>query len=156
MTGLTGMVMTLDLEIQRATSVMPLPDDEQFRVWASTALQGRKAAELTVRLVDREESRQLNARFRGKDSATNVLSFPAELPGEVDLPLLGDVVICAPLVNEEAGQQGKTPEAHWAHLTIHGILHLLGFDHQDEQQATEMEALEIRMLAAVKISNPYQ
>jgi len=148
--------MTIDLDIQRATEFTPLPDDDQFELWATVALQGRGDAELTIRLVDSEESRQLNATYRGKDSPTNVLSFPAEVPAEVDLPLLGDIVICAPLVDEEARQQGKSAEAHWAHLTIHGILHLLGYDHQEEKQAADMEALEVRLLAAIEIGNPYQ
>ena len=148
--------MTIDLDVQRATGFTPLPDDDQFELWATAALQNRGDAELTVRLVDREESRQLNATYRGKDSPTNVLSFPAEVPAEVDLPLLGDIVICAPLVDEEARQQGKAAEAHWAHLTIHGILHLLGYEHQEEQQAADMEALEVRLLAAMEIGDPYQ
>lgn len=148
--------MTIELDVQRSTTFEPTPDNGQFELWVKTALRDRARAELTVRLVDRAESRQLNLQYRGKDCATNVLSFQADLPAEVDLPLLGDVVICAPLVSEEAENQGKAAEAHWAHLTIHGVLHLLGFDHKEDQQAAEMEALEIRLLAAIGITNPYQ
>jgi len=148
--------MTIDLEVQRATSYTPLPSKRQFEIWARTALQDRSKAELTVRLVDMVESRQLNAKYRDKDAPANVLSFPADVPEQIDLPLLGDVVICAPLVAEEAGAQAKDPLSHWAHLTIHGILHLLGFDHQEESEAAEMENLEIEMLSSLGIGNPYR
>jgi probable rRNA maturation factor len=106
-------------------------------------------------LVDEPESRALNERYRGKDRPTNVLSFPAELPEELDIPLLGDIVICAPLVAEEASSQGKPVEAHWAHLVVHGVLHLLGHDHQLESEAREMEALEVELLASLGFPNPY-
>jgi probable rRNA maturation factor len=147
--------MTIELEVQRATDFEPIPDDGQFRRWVTTALQGRTAAELTVRLVGEAESRRLNSRYRGKDAATNVLSFPADLPAEVDLPLLGDIVMCAPLVAAESVAQRKRPEAHWAHLTIHGVLHLLGHDHQEAAQAREMETLEIALLESLGIADPY-
>ena len=112
-------------------------------------------AELLIRLVDRRESRQLNTRYRHKNNATNVLSFPADLPEEVGLALLGDIVICAPVVAEEARDQHKTAEAHWAHLTIHGILHLLGHDHQLEEEAAEMESIESRILKSLGFPDPY-
>jgi probable rRNA maturation factor len=118
-------------------------------------LQGKDDTELTLRLVDRSESRELNARFRGKDQPTNVLSFPADLPPGIDIPLLGDIVICAPLVEEEARTQDKPLQEHWAHLVIHGILHLLGYDHQVEQDAIEMERIEVELLASLGIGNPY-
>jgi probable rRNA maturation factor len=101
------------------------------------------------------EVQRLNSRYRGKDAATNVLSFPADLPAEVDLPLLGDIVMCAPLVAAESVAQRKRPEAHWAHLTIHGVLHLLGHDHQEAAQAREMETLEIALLESLGIADPY-
>lgn len=99
---------------------------------------------------------QLNANYRGKDGATNVLSFPADLPAELDLPLLGDIVICAPVVIAEADQQGKTASAHWAHMTVHGTLHLLGYDHVKEEEAEIMEALESAILRQLDYSCPYE
>jgi len=147
--------MTIELDVQNATAFEPLPDDAQFSLWVETALRGKSEAELTLRLVDRDESRKLNSRYRGKDQPTNVLSFPAELPPGLDIPLLGDIVICAPLVGEESAAQGKSLSAHWAHLVIHGVLHLLGHDHQDEHEAVEMEAIEFELLASLGFGNPY-
>jgi probable rRNA maturation factor len=150
------MPMTIEIDVQRASGFDPLPTDAQFEKWAVAALGPQAESTLTIRLVDEDESRQLNAQYRGKDYATNVLSFPADLPAELDLPLRGDVVICAPLVAREAAEQSKDPEAHWAHLTIHGILHLLGHDHQGEPQAGLMEALEIELLASMGFPDPYR
>jgi len=147
--------MAIEVEVQYATDAAGLPGERDFRAWAAAALGSRSDAELTVRVVGRDESRRLNDRYRGKDAATNVLSFPADLPPGVDLPLLGDVVICAALVEQEAGEQGKDARAHWAHLTVHGVLHLLGHDHQSEHEAVEMEALETRILAALGFADPY-
>lgn len=147
--------MTIELAVQRATAFEALPVDADFESWVKAALQGVEDAELTVRLVDEGESRDLNQRYRGKDAPTNVLSFAAELPEGVDLPLLGDIVICAPLVAAEAREQGKAERAHWAHLTVHGVLHLQGYDHQQEADAVAMEALEIEVLASLGIGDPY-
>jgi len=148
--------MTIELQVQRATASEQLPADSQFQRWVRTALAECADAVLTIRIVDREESRQLNARYRGQDKATNVLSFPADLPAEIDLPLLGDIVICAPLVAAEADAQGKSVEAHWAHLTIHGVLHLLGHDHQQPEEAKAMESLEVSLLESLGIGSPYR
>jgi probable rRNA maturation factor len=148
--------MTIELDVQRATSFEPLPADRQFERWVTAALRKHPAAVLTIRIVDREEMQQLNRYFRGKDAPTNVLSFAAGLPDAVDLPLLGDVVLCAPLVAEEARLQNKPPEAHWAHLTIHGVLHLLGYDHQDTEESALMEGEEITLLETLGIPNPYE
>jgi probable rRNA maturation factor len=147
--------MTIEVDVQNATAFEPLPDDAQFNLWVETALRGKSEVELTLRLVDREESRKLNSRYRGKDQPTNVLSFPAEFPAGLDLPLLGDIVICAPLVGKESEAQNKPLPAHWAHLVIHGVLHLLGHDHQDECEAVEMEAIEVELLASLGFENPY-
>ena len=155
MTGNLAVPVTIDVDVQNATAFEPLPDDAQFRLWVETALRGKSEAELTLRLVDRDEGRKLNLQYRGKDKPTNVLSFPAELPPGLEIPLLGDVVICAPLVGEESEAQHKSLQAHWAHLVIHGVLHLLGHDHQDEQDAVEMEAMEVELLTSLGFGNPY-
>lgn len=148
--------MTVELDLQLAVESEGIPSREAFDAWVGAALSDRQEAELTVRVVENAESRELNRTYRGKDSATNVLSFPADLPPGIEVPLLGDIVICAPLVADEAREQGKTPLDHWAHLTIHGVLHLLGYDHQDDAEAEEMEALEIRLLASLGIDDPYR
>ncbi len=147
--------MKIDIAVQNATSVASVPSKQKFERWASAALHEHGDAELLIRLVDRRESRQLNAQYRQKDKATNVLSFVADLPEEVGLRLLGDVVICAPVVAEEAEVQHKSVEAHWAHLTIHGILHLLGHDHQAEEETVAMESLETGILQFLGFPDPY-
>ena len=147
--------MAIELDLQIATSFEPLPTREDFLCWLRPTLRGQASAELTIRLVDLEESRRLNARYRGMDKPTNVLSFPTDLPDEVKLPLLGDIVICAPLVAREAASRPIPIENHWAHLTIHGLLHLLGHDHQDPGKAEKMEALEASLLRQLGIADPY-
>lgn len=149
--------MTLELDVQIALDLPGLPAEADFRRWAEAALAGadyRQDTALTLRIVNEAESAALNERYRHKPGPTNVLSFPFEAPPEVDSTLLGDIVICAPVVLREAIVQGKTPEAHWAHLVAHGVLHLLGYDH-DEAQAAAMEALEIRILAGLGFPDPY-
>ncbi len=149
--------MTIDLDVQRASGgVEDIPGDSCFQRWAEAVLHDRSHAILTIRVVDCAESAALNLRFRSRQGPTNVLSFAADVPAEVDLPLLGDIVICAPLVAEEAAAQGKDPQAHWAHLVIHGVLHLLEYDHQSEAQARQMESREIALLASLGFSDPYQ
>jgi probable rRNA maturation factor len=148
----------LDVAVGYAAPRKGVPASASFRRWIEAALKGarrRKASEVSVRIVDIEEGQSLNFQYRGRDYATNVLSFPVELPPGVDLPLIGDLVICAPVVAREAAEQGKKPADHWAHLTIHGTLHLLGYDHIDEAEAEAMEALETRILAGLGISDPY-
>ena len=135
-----------------------LPSAASFRRWVEAALRGarrRNSAELAIRIVDADEGRAFNRHYRGKDYATNVLSFPAELPPGVQLPLLGDLALCAPVILREAVQQHKLPRDHWAHLTVHGVLHLLGHDHLDQTEAEAMEALETRILAGLGITDPY-
>ena len=136
--------------------VAELPNDLQFKQWAECALGHEFGkAELVIRIVESAESQQLNADYRGKDKPTNVLSFPFEAPPGLELPLLGDLAICAKVVADEAQQQHKALHAHWAHMVIHGVLHLLGYDHIDDDQAEEMEKLEIELLASLGYSNPY-
>lgn len=148
--------MTIEVDVQRATAGGLLPADEDFARWARAALQDRESAQLTIRLVGRGESRRLNRRYRGKDADTNVLSFPADLPADIGFDLLGDVVICAARVADEAREQGKPASAHWAHLTIHGVLHLLGYDHECAEDAAVMEGLEVALLESLGIPNPYE
>jgi probable rRNA maturation factor len=135
-----------------------VPSPASFRRWVEAALKGarrRKATEVAIRIVDADEGQALNLQYRGRDYATNVLSFPADLPPGLNLPLIGDLVICAPVVAREAAEQGKAPAAHWAHMTIHGTLHLLGYDHIEDAEAEAMEALETRVLAGLGIADPY-
>lgn len=142
--------------VQYATRAMHLPTQADFRTWARSILQERRdSLELTIRVVDEAESAALNAQYRGKQGPTNVLSFGFDAPPGVDVPLLGDLVICAPVVVREALEQGKPGQAHWAHMTIHGVLHLLGYDHQTPEQAQIMEALEIAALADLGYADPY-
>lgn len=135
-----------------------LPAPVSFKRWASAACTGRiRKADLAIRLVDSKEGCSLNRHYRGKDYATNVLSFPAELPEGVvmPLPLLGDLVICAPVVAREAKEQGKLLSAHYAHLTVHGVLHLLGLDHENDLEAEVMEQIEREILAELGYEDPY-
>lgn len=128
-----------------------------FRTWVLAALNTRRdEAEITIRIVDEQESAELNQRYRGKEGPTNVLSFPFQAPPQVISHLLGDLVICEPVVRRQAREQGKTEQAHWAHLVIHGTLHLLGYDHLTPQQAEEMEAIETGILAQLGFADPYQ
>lgn len=148
----------LDVAVGYATNRKGVPASASFRRWVEAALKGarrRKGTELSIRIVDAEEGQSLNLQYRGKDYATNVLSFPVELPPGVNLPLIGDLVICAPVVAREAAEQGKKAADHWAHLTVHGTLHLLGYDHIDEAEAETMEDLETRVLAGLGIADPY-
>ena len=149
------MIGKLRVTVQRATRLRKLPADADFTRWVRAALRGRGATELVIRIVDAAEGRRLNRRWRGKDHATNVLSFPAGLPVGVAPSLLGDLVICAPAVAREAVRQGKTPGAHWAHLTVHGTLHLLGYDHATAAQAAVMEPLETAILGTLGFPDPY-
>ena len=148
----------IELDLQLATEASVLPAEAQLRRWVELALRQRTAdSELTIRLVDAEEGQELNRTYRHKDYATNVLSFPAEVPdGLLDIPLLGDLVICVPVVEREAREQNKALEAHWAHLVIHGCLHLLGYDHIDDEEAEEMEGLERQLLAELGYPDPYR
>ncbi len=149
--------MSLHLDIQRE-SVEPVPDEEDIRRWIEAALAGRRDedSEISLRLVDLQEMTTLNESWRDKRGATNVLSFPADLPPELRHPLLGDIVICAPVVRREAREQRKPLDAHWAHLLVHGTLHLLGYDHVMDEEAVVMEALETDILAGLNFPCPYR
>ena len=150
----------LDVAVSYAAPRAGLPAAVSFRKWVAAALDGRiREADLAIRIVDVDEGRALNRHYRGKDYATNVLSFPAErppgLPKNARFPLLGDLVICAPVVAKEAASQNKPLAAHYAHLTVHGCLHLLGWDHEDDADAHAMEQLEREILAGLGIADPY-
>ena len=135
---------------------LPVPDADQFQNWLNQiAKKLNISGEVCIKIVDKTESRDLNSTYRQKDKPTNVLSFPSEIPDFVDSNHLGDLAICAPVVEEEALEQNKSINNHWAHLTIHGCLHLLGYDHIEDTEAEVMEALEIELLAELDIGNPY-
>ena len=144
------------ISVQRACEGWTVPESRSLRAWARAALAGRRTeAALTVRVVGEDEGAALNGRFRGKNGPTNVLSFASEGIEAIDPAFLGDVVICAPLVIQEAREQRKAVHAHWAHLVVHGVLHLLGFDHDRPGRAAQMEGLEIEILARLGFSDPY-
>jgi probable rRNA maturation factor len=148
----------LDVSVSYGLPRAGLPSAASFKRWAAAACEGRiMKADLAIRLVDNKEGLSLNRHYRGKDCPTNVLSFPAELPSGVELPmpLLGDLVICAPVVAREAKEQGKQLNAHFAHLTVHGVLHLLGLNHEDDREANAMELLEREILAGLGYTDPY-
>jgi probable rRNA maturation factor len=146
----------IELEVQRQSSASNLPSDSELQAWVSKALEGQKeTAELVVRIVDADEIQALNAQYRHKDKPTNVLSFPSEIPEIVASPLLGDIVICAGVVADEAQAQGKPLMAHWAHMIVHGVLHLLGYDHIVESDAQQMEHLECSILSTMGFQDPY-
>ena len=154
--------LRLDVSVSYAAPRAGVPASSSFRKWVAAALAGRiREADLAIRIVGTKEGRALNRHYRGKDYATNVLSFPAEmaegvkLPKGVKMPLLGDIVLCAPVVAREAREQKKTLAEHYAHLTVHGALHLLGWDHEDARDAECMEQLEREVLAGLGIDDPY-
>lgn len=150
--------MHLTLDVQQQYLAKGMPDETYFEQWVRAALshQEQAAAEVSIRLVDRPESQELNLQYRGKDKPTNVLSFPAPSYPGMPNTHLGDLIICVPVVQDEARQQQKTLSAHFAHMTIHGILHLLGYDHLTDEQAKQMENLEISLLETLGFGNPYE
>lgn len=156
------MSKTATIEVQYAIAEAGLPSAEQLTQWAQAALDSidSSSGEITLRLVDAEEIQGLNRSYRGKDSPTNVLSFPFEMPEGLPLAaqelILGDIALCAHVIAQESQEQNKLLDHHWAHMVIHGVLHLLGFDHIGDSDAAIMEKLEIDILANLGIPNPYQ
>ncbi|HEH9427935.1 TPA: rRNA maturation RNase YbeY [Aeromonas sobria] len=149
------MSVTLDLQLASA-STDGLPTEAQLQGWLDGTILGfQQEAEVTVRIVDEAESNELNLTYRGKDKPTNVLSFPFEAPPGLELPLLGDLVICRQVVEQEANEQSKPLMAHWAHMVVHGSLHLLGYDHIEDEEAEEMEALERDIMQELGFADPY-
>lgn len=156
--------LELAVDIQYACQSIDLPTDADIYLWVKHVLDttGKKGqtgllrkAELTIRMVEPVESQTLNRNYRGKDKPTNVLSFQSDIPPDIPIPLLGDLIICSNVVKQEALDQNKHLQAHWAHMIMHGCLHLLNFDHINDDEAKEMEALEIRLLNAIGFGNPY-
>ncbi|KAA1176331.1 rRNA maturation RNase YbeY [Marinobacter salinexigens] len=146
---------TLTVDFQNVYDGSGVPDEALFQTWAQKAWQGEQDSEVTIRIVGALESQSLNHEYRGKDRPTNVLSFPFEAPAGITVPLAGDLIICAPVVEKEAHEQHKTCVAHWAHMVVHGMLHLQGYDHIEDSDAEVMEALEIRLLSQLGFNNPY-
>ena len=147
------MIIDLQIACEQETG---LPTAEQIEQWATAAVQPQSdEVEMTVRIVEEAESHELNLNYRGKDRPTNVLSFPFECPDEVELPLLGDLVICRQVVEREAQEQDKPVMAHWAHMVVHGSLHLLGYDHIEDDEAEEMESLEAQIMTGLGFADPY-
>ncbi len=155
--------MNISVDLQVACPVDSIPQETEVRAWLEEAYQAgkpdaRRQSDVSVRIVDEDESRTLNKQYRKQNKPTNVLAFPAELVGLPDdeRDLLGDLVICGPLVEQEAQEQGKSAAGHWGHLLVHGMLHLLGYDHETTRQATEMEMMEKKILADRGIEDPYR
>jgi len=148
--------MKVTVDLQLAFDSDDLPKLQQFEQWAQAALdEVEEECELSIRIVDEAESAELNGTYRGKDKPTNVLSFPFESPIPMEPRLLGDLIICVPVVEKEAVEQQKNVINHWAHLVVHGCLHLLGYDHIEDDEAEKMEALEVSILESLNIANPY-
>ncbi len=149
--------MSIELDLQLAVeNETGLPAAEEFSTWLEAAVTPfQSQAEVTIRIVDSEESHQLNLDYRGKDKPTNVLSFPFETPPGIELDLLGDLIICRQMVEQEAVEQNKPLKAHWAHMVVHGSLHLLGYDHIEDDEAEEMESLETELMQKLGFEDPY-
>ena len=149
--------MNINLDVQYELDAPGLPEQEQVRRWVTAALEGcaKPEADIVVRIVDEAEITVLNREFRGKDAPTNVLSFPAGAMPGVEHNMLGDVVVCAPVVVGEAVVQHKDLEAHWAHMVIHGVLHLSGYDHIDDDDAEKMESRETVIMQALGYADPW-
>lgn len=149
--------MNITFDLQVASESTQLPAADAIAGWLSCCEPVlEQDSELSLRIVDEAESAALNAQYRHKDSPTNVLSFPADLPEALGLPLLGDLVLCAPVIEREAQEQGKTRDAHWAHMLVHGTLHLLGYDHIEDNDAEVMEALETQLIQSLGFPAPYE
>ncbi|AFJ47785.1 rRNA maturation RNase YbeY [Shimwellia blattae] len=150
---MSQVILDLQLACEDTTG---LPDEARIQTWLDAVIpQFQAESEVTVRIVDEPESHELNLTYRGKDKSTNVLSFPFEAPPGMEMPLLGDLVICRQVVEREAQEQDVSPDAHWAHMVVHGSLHLLGYDHIEDDEAEEMESLETEIMLALGYDDPY-
>lgn len=148
--------MTIEVDVQLAASHIPCPSETDIKHWIVNSLNKLETqGNIVVRIVSEQEIQQLNHLYRKKNTPTNVLSFPCQLPLEFRENMLGDIVICAKVLEKEAKDQHKSLQAHWAHMLIHGTLHLLGYDHENHDEALQMESLEIMLLQALGFSDPY-
>ena len=148
--------MKVNVDIENVSSYEDIPDQKCFHRWVSASLSNyKKSAEVAIKIINEAESAKLNYRFRKKNCATNILSFPADLPKSLNFPLLGDLAVCVQVVMREAIEQNKEINAHWAHMIVHGSLHLIGYDHEDDLAAKNMEALEIKILGDLDFPSPY-
>ena len=150
------MSVTVEISINPSSSDDDVPEPALLQAWATAAYLKTIPAIASMLVTTPEEIQQLNKQYRDKDQATNVLSFPMLSPKEVDVCLLGDIALCAAVINREAKQQSKAENAHWAHMVVHGMLHLQGFDHLRNQEAEEMEQLEVKILNQLGFDNPYK
>ena len=149
--------MRVTVDMENVSSCTDIPDEIAVTQWVEAALCSYgKPAEVAINVIDEDESAKLNYQYRRKNNPTNILSFPANLPESLELPLLGDLAICAQVVAREAAAQNKDLYAHWAHIVIHGTLHLIGFDHISDAEEKKMELLEIEILASFNLSSPYE
>ena len=146
----------IEINVQVESQNQKIPNNTQLEKWCSIVLKKKQQYALCLRIVDKNESQNLNRKWRKKDYPTNVLSFPLDIPkGLFETNFLGDIIICAPIIEQEAFEQKKDIQAHWAHIIIHGCLHLLGYDHITDEDAQVMEELEVNLLKKLGFSNPY-
>ena len=150
------MSVLLEQSVSEGIDESALPSAEKFQHWAQASYPGNDEVIVSLQVVASDEMQDLNKNYRGKDKPTNVLSFPMEVPDEVGINLLGDLALCDEVIVSEAKQQGKAAEAHWAHMVVHGMLHLQGFDHINDDEAEAMEAKEIEIMKNLGFDNPYK
>ncbi len=150
------MAVIVELSISDEVDAAAMPSEENFQQWAQSCYPGEDEAVVSLQIVSSEEMQELNKTYRAKDKPTNVLSFPMELPEEVGINILGDLALCADVIEAEAKQQSKESAAHWAHMVVHGMLHLQGYDHIEDGEAEAMEAGEIEIMKTLGFENPYQ
>ncbi|MDH5711841.1 MAG: rRNA maturation RNase YbeY [Gammaproteobacteria bacterium] len=150
------MAIEIELSISEGVSEANLPSDEQIQRWAQASYPGSDDAVVSLQVVGSDEMQALNKTYRGKDKPTNVLSFPMDVPDEIGINILGDLALCDTVIEAEAKEQGKSVEAHWAHMIVHGMLHLQGYDHIEDDEAEAMEAHEIEIMQRLGFENPYK
>ncbi|MDH5387584.1 MAG: rRNA maturation RNase YbeY [Gammaproteobacteria bacterium] len=150
------MAVIIELSVSEDVNKEKLPSEEKFQHWAQASYAGDDEVVASLQIVDSNEMQKLNKNYRGKDKPTNVLSFPMELPEEVGVNILGDLALCDEVIEAEAKQQAKTSEAHWAHMIVHGMLHLQAYDHIEDDEAEVMEAKEIEIMKNLGFENPYK